>query len=60
MDNLVDSMADHEWLSFMYAFSSYLQIPLAKGDQENTAFITNTGSDCYKAMLFGLKNAGAT
>jgi len=44
----------------MYAFSSYLQIPLAKGDQENTAFITNTGSDCYKAMLFGLKNAGAT
>ena len=29
-------------------------------DQEKTAFITPKGIFCYKVMLFGLKNVGAT
>ena len=29
-------------------------------DQEKTTFVTSQGLYCYKVMLFGLKNAGAT
>ena len=31
-----------------------------EADQEKTSFITSQGLFCYKLMLFGLKNAGAT
>ena len=47
-------------LSFMDAFSGYNQIPMYEPDQEKMAFITNQGLYYYKAMPFGLKNAGAT
>jgi hypothetical protein len=33
---------------------------MAKGDEENTAFITPCGVYCYVCMPFGLKNVGAT
>ena len=29
-------------------------------DQEKTSFVTSQGLVCYKVILFGLKNAGAT
>lgn len=29
-------------------------------DQEKTSFMTEKGTYCYKVMLFGLKNIGAT
>ena len=44
----------------MDAFSRYNQIKMDKADQEKTSFITSQGLFCYKVMLFGLKNAGAT
>ena len=31
-----------------------------ESDQEKTSFVTSQGLFCYKVMLFGLKNAGAT
>ena len=60
IDTLIDSTAKHELLSFMDAFSGYNQIKVNEDDQERTFFITRQGLFCYKVMLFGLKNAGAT
>ena len=60
IDILVYSMARHQLLSFMDAFSGYNQIKLDKAHQEKTSFVTILGLFCYKVMLFGLKNAGAT
>jgi hypothetical protein len=60
IDQLVDSTAGHEVLSFMDAFFGYNQIQMAESDQEKTSFMTYRGLYCYKVMPFGLKNAGAT
>ena len=60
IDQLVDSAAGHERMSFLDAYSGYHQIPLFGLDQEATAFVTTLGLYCYKVMPFGLKNAGAT
>ena len=60
IDTLVDSIARHELLSFMDAFSGYNQIRMKEEDQEKTSFVTSQGIFCYKVIPFGLKNAGAT
>ncbi|KAI5323170.1 hypothetical protein L3X38_032242 [Prunus dulcis] len=57
---LVDATAGHALLSFMDAYSGYNQIFMNPEDQAHTSFITDRGLYCYKAMPFGLKNAGAT
>ncbi|XP_056695059.1 uncharacterized protein [Spinacia oleracea] len=38
----------------------YHQVSLCKADRKKAAFITDSGVYSYKAMPFGLKNAGAT
>lgn len=60
IDQLVDSTASHQLLSFINAFSGYNQIQMDKLDQEKMSFITSQGLFCYKMVPFGLKNAGAT
>ena len=60
IDQLVDSTAGHQLLSFMDAFSGYNQIKMDEVDQEKTSFITNQRLFYYKVMPFSLKNAGAT
>ena len=60
IDQLVDSIAGHQLLSFMDAFSCYNQIKMDEVDQDKTSFITSQGLFFYKVMPFGLKNAGAT
>ena len=60
IDLIVDSMADHELLSFMDAFSGYNQISMDPDDQEKTSFVTGQGTYCYRVMPFGIKNTGAT
>ena len=57
---MVDFTVGHGMLSFLDAFFGYYQIPMYQPDEENIAFITPHGLYCYKVMLFGLKNAGAT
>jgi hypothetical protein len=60
IDQLIESTASHERMSFLDAFQWYHQIALRREDQEKTAFITPKEVFCYKVMPFGLKNAGAT
>ena len=59
IDQLVDSIASYELLTFMDAFSGYNQILMKEEDQEKTAFVTSQGLYCYKVIPFGLKNVGA-
>lgn len=60
IDTLVDSMAGHQTLNFMDAFSGYKQIKMHEPDQEKTVFITDRWLYYYRVMPFRLKSAGAT
>jgi hypothetical protein len=60
IDEVVDSTAGCELLSFLDYYSGYHHIALNMDDQIKTSFITLFGAYCYMTMLFGLKNAGAT
>ncbi|XP_048613381.1 uncharacterized protein LOC125587219 [Brassica napus] len=60
IDQLVETTAGNELLTFMNAFSGYNQIMMHPDDREKTAFITGRGTYCYKVIPFGLKNAGVT
>nr|AAX96846.1 retrotransposon protein, putative, Ty3-gypsy sub-class [Oryza sativa Japonica Group]ABA92760.1 retrotransposon protein, putative, Ty3-gypsy subclass [Oryza sativa Japonica Group] len=60
IDQLVDSTAGCELLSFLDAYSGYHQISMAKEDEEKTSFITSFGVFCYVKMPFGLITAGNT
>ena len=44
IDQLIDSTAGNELLTFMDAFAGYNQIKMAPEDQDDTAFITHRGS----------------
>ena len=59
-DQVIDSTAGCELLSFVDAYSGFHQIPLNPVDQVKTVFITPYGAYCYHVMCFGLRNAGAT
>jgi len=60
IDEVVDSTAGCELLSFLDCYSGYHQISLKEDDQIKTSFITPFDAYCYTTMSFGLKNAGAT
>jgi hypothetical protein len=60
IDEVRDSTAGYELLSFLHCYSGYHQISLREEDQIKTSFIIPFGAYCYTTMLFGLKNAGAT
>ena len=60
IDQLVDAIIGHPWMSFLDAFQGYHQILLALDDQEKTTFVTPIRDYHYKVMPFRLKNAGST
>jgi hypothetical protein len=60
IDQIIDSTAGSERLSFLDAYSGYNQIRLKVEDEDKTAFITPHGVYCYMTMPFRLKNARAT
>ena len=60
IDEVVDSTAGYELLSFLDCYSDHHQISLKEEDQIKTSFITPFGAYCYTTMSFELKNIGAT
>jgi hypothetical protein len=60
IDQVIDSTAGCDLLSFLDAYSGYHQIPMYEPDQIKTSVITPYGAYCCVTMPFGLKNAGAT
>jgi ribonuclease HI len=60
IDQIMDSTAGCETLSFLDAYSGYHQIRRKESDQLATSFITPFGMYCYVTMPFGLRDAGAT
>ncbi|GMH26977.1 hypothetical protein Nepgr_028820 [Nepenthes gracilis] len=48
IDLLVDSIAGHELLSFMDAYSGYNQIRMRPEDEEHTSFMIDHSTYCYK------------
>ena len=60
INQLVDSTACNDLLSFMDTYSGYNQIKMHHVDQDKTSFITSRGLYYYKVKPFGWKNAGAT
>jgi ribonuclease HI len=60
IDQIVDSTAGCETLSFLDAYLGYHQIKMKEFHQLTTSFITPFGMYCYTTMPFGLRNTGAT
>src|SRR3954470_13936454 len=60
IDQIIDSIAGCDLLSFLDTYSGYNQIRMKEEDEEHTSFITPSGVFCYWTMPFGLKNAGST
>jgi hypothetical protein len=60
IDQLVDSTAGCELMSFLDAYSGYHQIHMNPANIPKTAFITPFSTFCHLRMPFGLRNAGAT
>src|SRR5688572_18687698 len=60
IDQIVDSTAGYETLSFLDAYSGYHQITKKESDKLATSFITPFSPYCYVKMSFSLKNEGAT
>jgi hypothetical protein len=60
IDQIVDSTAGCETLSFLDAYFGYHQIEVKESDQLKTSFITPFGMYCYVTMPFGLRNASVT
>jgi hypothetical protein len=53
IDQIIDSTAGCERLSFLDAYSGYNQIRLKVEDEDKTAFITPHGVYCYMTMPLG-------
>ena len=55
-DEVLAGVGGEEMYSFIYGFSGYHQIRIAKEDWYKTTFVTEWGCFQYTVMPFGLKN----
>ena len=58
IDQIIDSTAGCETLSFLDAYSGYHQIKMKESDQLTTSFITLFGMYCYVTMHSALEMQG--
>eukprot|EP00253_Pinus_taeda_P012813 PITA_12813 len=59
MEQILQSVAGSELMSFLDCFSGYNQVLVHPNDQLKTTFRTKWGTYAYQKMPFGLINAGA-
>jgi hypothetical protein len=60
IDQVLDTLSEKKYFSFLDGFSGYNQIQLAPEDQENTSFTCSWGTYAYRVLPFGLCNAPTT
>src|ERR1044071_7829313 len=60
IDQIIDSTAGCDLLSFLDAHSGCNQIRMKEEDEEHTPLIPPYGLFCYRTMPFGLKNIGSS
>ena len=60
IDQILDRLAGHPHLCFLYGYSGYNQIAITPEDQEKTTFTSPYGTFAFRRMPFGLCNAPAT
>jgi len=60
IDSCLDAMASAQWFSTFDLRSSYHQVQVDEREADKTAFICPRGMYRFRAMPFGLCNAGAT
>jgi hypothetical protein len=58
IDEVIDSIASYEILSFLDCYSGYHQIALNKDDQIKMSFITPFGAYCYTQCRLGSRTWG--
>ena len=60
IEEIIDALAEAQYISTIDLTKGYYQIPVAKEDRCKTAFITPAGKFEFNRMPFGLKGAPAT
>jgi hypothetical protein len=60
IDQVLDTLSEKKYFSFLNGFSGYNQIQIAPEDQENTTFTCPWGTYAYRVLHFGLCNAPTT
>jgi hypothetical protein len=60
INQVLDTLADKQYFSFLDGFSRYNQIQIALEDQEKTMFTCPWGTFSFRVFPFGLCNAPAT
>ena len=60
IDQVLDTLSEKKFFSFLDGFSGYNQIQIAPKDQDKTTFTCPWGTFGYRVLPFGLCNAPTT
>ena len=60
IDQVLDSLVEQQFFSFLNGFSGYNQIQIAPEEQDKTTFACPWGTFTYRVLPFSLCNAPAT